>query len=193
MSNRLILAERNEKADALRQKEAALAQVEAQRQRAEEKLHRARITVRVILTQADIGFDEWAELPQSVREKLTKETLKSYQSFVDKESSDPSLQFERAVVCRALSEVNKHLGKFQGAERLIRESKAILEQLVAASPRNLEYQKQLAWSHYVFATLTRTSRFQEAERSLQLAIGLYEALLASRPGDVECFHKMMTS
>ena len=183
VSNRLITAERNEKDDALRQKEAALAQAEAQRRRAEENFHKARIAVRGILTQAAMGRGEWAQLPPSVREKFTEETLNFYQSFVDQESSDPSLQHERAVAYRALSEVHKRLGKFQDAERFIRESIAIQEPLAAAFPENFEYRKQLAWSHYVLATLTRASRYHEAELSLQSAVGLYEALLADRPDD----------
>ena len=193
VSNRLITAERNEKDDALRQKEAALAQAEAQRRRAEENFHKARIAVRGILTQAAMGRGEWAQLPPSVREKFTEETLNFYQSFVDQESTDPSLQHERAVAYRALSEVHKRLGKFQDAERFIRESIAIQEPLAAAFPENFEYRKQLAWSHYVLATLTRTSRYHEAELSLQSAVGLYEALLADRPDDVECFLEMLTS
>ena len=55
VSNRLITAERNEKDDALRQKEAALAQAEAQRRRAEENFHKARIAVRGILTRSRHG------------------------------------------------------------------------------------------------------------------------------------------
>src|SRR5262249_20282519 len=103
VSNRLIARERNEKDAALRGKELALEQAEAQRRRAEENFHKARTAVRGILTDAAMGRGDWSELPPSVREKFRRETVNFYQSFIQQAGSDPSLQLERAVSYRALS------------------------------------------------------------------------------------------
>jgi tetratricopeptide (TPR) repeat protein len=140
-----------------------------------------------------MGRGEWSELPPTVREKFTQETLNFYNSFVQQEGSDPSLQHERAVAYRALGEVHKRSGKFPDAETFFGESISILEPLVHEYPKHFEYRQQLAWSHYALATiLVRTRRPAEAQTSLERAITLYEQLVNERPDDDECFLEMLT-
>jgi len=181
-SNRLIAAERNEKADALRDKQAALEQAEAQRQRAEESFRRARVAIRNILADAALGVGEWSQLPASLRKKFTKETVNFYQSLVQDESSDPSLQYETAVGYRSLSALHERLREYQDAEKFAGRSIAILNELAIKYPNVVEYRHQLAWSHFVLGqTLAHTLRLAEAEAAFQRAATVYEDLISERP------------
>jgi hypothetical protein len=65
ISNRMIAAERNEKA-------AALREAEAQRLRAEENFRKARTAVGAILTRPATGMYGWGQLPPSVRKPFAE-------------------------------------------------------------------------------------------------------------------------
>lgn len=184
VSNRLIAAERNEKARALAEKEQALTRAEAERHRAEEDFRRARIAVRGILSDAARGVGEWSQLPPSLRKKFAQETVNFYQSLLQEESADPSLRYETAVGYRSLSVMYNSLGERQQAEKFLRRSIAILDELTRIFPMAIRYRHQLAFNQYTLGLrLNVAKKFAEAETALQTSVNLYKVLISDRPGE----------
>jgi serine/threonine protein kinase/tetratricopeptide (TPR) repeat protein len=190
VSNRRIAASRNEAAHALRQKELALAaakvnfeEAEAQRKRAEESSRKALVAVRDLLISPAISHAEWNQIPAPLRRKLREEATTFYASLQQGGNTDAALRFETAVGKRALGYLYQRTDGPEQAESLLHQSVDILEGLHRESPDNLEYQHQLALSHFnLFQTLWWLHRFDEAEASVQRAIGLCESLMAQRAG-----------
>jgi tetratricopeptide (TPR) repeat protein len=175
VSNRLIAAERNQKA-------AALEDAETQRQRAENNFLRARMAVKDILTDAATGTGAWSQLPLSLREKFAEKTVKFYQSLLQEKSADPSLQFETAVGYRSLATVYNSFKKHQTAEKFLHQSIDILTRLTTDHPGDPGYTRQLAWSNYALgSTYYAEGRRSDAEKSIRTAISIYRKLIADVP------------
>jgi len=175
ISNRMITAERNEKTQALAEREQALRRVETERQRAEENFRRARVAVRDTLFDASQGKGEWSELAPSLREKLTQQTISFYQSLLQNESTDPSLQYETAVGYRSLAALHLSMSQPQKARQCLSESIEILESISIEYPTVIEYRHQLAYSLY----LTGANFWQpdQVASILQRSAELYQEVL----------------
>jgi serine/threonine protein kinase/Flp pilus assembly protein TadD len=167
-SNRLIAAQR--------------AQADAQRQRAEENLLRARVAVRDIMFDAAMGHGEWSQLPPSLRNKFTEKTVAFYESLLNEESTSPSMQYETAVGYRSLALLHLTSKDYQQAEKFVRRAIAILDRLVSDDPETIEYRQQLAYSQYLLGSaLRRSERLAAAETPLRKSAELYEKLIAEKP------------
>jgi serine/threonine protein kinase len=195
ISNRMIAAERNEKAKALEEKERALAVAETQRRRAEENFRNARIAVRDILIRPILGLSgggEWSRLPPALRKQFTDGAIKFYETLLHEGDTDPSLRLETAVGYRSLGTLYERTGVYLEAEKFGRQSIAILEKLSSEYPDVLEYQHQLGWSHFMLAwTFKNTGRLAEAETAFQQAASIYEKLLARKPEEPDYRSEMV--
>ncbi len=195
VSNRMIAAERNEKAKALKEKEQALAVAETQRRRAEENFRNARIAVRDILIRpvpGSAGTGEFSRLPPDLRKQFADGAIKFYETLLHEGDVDPSLRLETAVGYRSLSGLRERIGERDKAEKLARRSIVILEKLRSEYPDVMEYRQQLAWSHQVLAwTFRNTSRLAEAQTAFQQAVSIYEGLLSEKPEEPEYRSEMV--
>jgi len=177
VSNVLIARERN-------QKSAALSEAQAQRQRAERNLLKARTAVAAILTRPAAGVGDWSQLTPALRKTFSDEAIRYYQSLLAEGSRDPSLRYETAVGYRSLALLHYRAGEYQQSEQLQRHSIDILSLLTNASPNDFEYRHQLAYSHMALAdTLVATTRPAEADTTLQTSVEVYEKLRTLRPDD----------
>jgi serine/threonine protein kinase len=198
VNNRIIAASRNETVEALRQREFALAgakasaaEAQAQRQRAEENSRKALTAVRDVLISPAISHAEWGQIPAPLRRKFRDEAAKFYASIPQRESTDPALRFETAVGKRALGYLYQQTDGAEQAESLLRQSVELLEGLHRESPGNVDYRRQLAWSHFsFFQNLQWLRRFDDAEASALRSIELYEGLMAERADLASCTNEV---
>jgi serine/threonine protein kinase len=174
VSNRLIALERDEKAK-------ALTQAEIERQRADDNFFRARLAVRDIVTDAARGSGDWSQLPPSLRAKFSEKAVAYYESLLQQESSEPSLQFETSVGLRALGSIHRSANEIPRAEGLIREAVAILEKISNEHPRGFNFRVQLAWTYYELALTVKSDRPEEAEFILGKAIDEFNRLIPEGP------------
>jgi serine/threonine protein kinase len=174
VSNRLIALERDEKAK-------ALTQAEIERQRADDNFFRARLAVRDIVTDAARGSGDWSQLPPSLRAKFSEKAVAYYESLLQQESPEPSLQFETSVGLRALGSIHRSANEIPRAEGLIREAVAILEKISNEHPRGFNFRVQLAWTYYELALTVKSDRPEEAEFILGKAIDEFNRLIPEGP------------
>ena len=160
-------------------------EAEAQRQRAEKNFYSARVAVKEILAQAATGKGEWANLPPTLRKTFSDRTVEYYQSMVQEGVSDPSVRHETAVGYRSLGFLHLQHRQYEQAEKLVRQSIVILQQLVEAHPQDPIYRQQLAWSSLVLGdTLDATTRPAEAEVEAEKALRLYQDLVSEQPANL---------
>jgi serine/threonine protein kinase len=178
ISNRLITAERNEKAAALAEKELALTQAEFERQRAHDNFMKARIAIRELITRPAMGFDEWQELPPALRKRFSQEAVKFYNSLIQRADPNPSLQFDAAVSYVAIGTLHTGAGDPDEAAKAHRKSIEIIEPLVAEYPGRRSYRGHLAWSLYnLGCVLVQQNRNADAQPLVERAADIYEGLL----------------
>jgi len=167
----------------------ALAQAQIERQRADENFKRARITVREIVTDAARGRGDWSQLPPSLRDKFADKAVAYYQSLLQQESSEPSLQYEKAVGLRALGSIYRS-SNVPRAEDLIRQAIGLLERLSVDDPPAFNPRIQLAWTYYELALTIKADRPAEAENALEKAIAEFKSLIPDGP-DLPDYHAEM--
>jgi serine/threonine protein kinase len=191
VSNRLIIAERNQKAEALTEKAQALAQAEVERKRAQDNFLRARIAIRDIISKPAMGLDEWRQLPPPLRKRFSEEAVNFYNSLIQQDSPNPSLQYEAAVGYTSIGALHTTSSELQKAEDYYRKSLDIMERLVAQHPDNRLYRGQLAWSFYnLGSALFRQNHGTEALSHVQKAADLYENLLREKSDETD-FHNQL--
>jgi tetratricopeptide (TPR) repeat protein len=181
VNNRLIAAERNEKAQALAAKERALAAAEAQRIRAERNFHNARIAVRDILVSPVLRSG--ATVPSAaMRRQFADAAVKFYQTLLHEGHQDPSLRLETAVGYRSLSMIEHRTGAHEEAEKLARAGIAVLERLIDEHPDVPDYRAQLAWAlHDIAAVFEKTGRRHDVLATRLRAIEVYEKIHLEDP------------
>jgi eukaryotic-like serine/threonine-protein kinase len=180
VTNRLIVAERNEKTIALADKEEALAFAKSETRRAEENFIRASSAIREILTKAAMGLDEWSDLPLPLRQRLSDEAIKFYERLIQEPSPNPNRRYEVAIGLRTIGTLLDYAGERQESEESLQRSITILDQLVQEHPAIPQYRHQLAWSHVWLSRLlvADTKRRSDARAAGQRAYQLYEVLVA---------------
>jgi len=175
ISNVRVARERNQKA-------AALRDAQAQRQRAERNFLSARQAVASLMAQPASGMGEWNTLPKPLRKKFGDEAVKYYNSLLEQGSGDPSLQYETAVGYRSIGFLNYKFAEYPEAQKLARQSIAILEPLNKQDPKNRDYRQQLAWSRMLLGwTFNFTNRPVEAEAAFRQAGAGLQLLLSEDP------------
>jgi serine/threonine protein kinase len=188
VSNRMIAASRNETAEALREREFALAgakasaaEAQAQRQRAEESSRKALNAMRDLLISPAKNHAEWSQIPAPLRRKFRDQAARFYASLLEGGTTDQALRYETAIGQRALGYLYQQTDGPEQAESLLRESVEILEGLHRESRGNPDYRRQLAKSHSTLLhTLWSLRRLDEAEAAARRSIDLYEGLMAER-------------
>jgi tetratricopeptide (TPR) repeat protein len=179
VSNRVIAAQRNETAKALREKERALAQAEAQGRRADASFWKAVISVREVMTQPAIG---WPEASPALRRQLGEASLKFYQNLLQESGGDPNVRYEAAVGYRTMGTIRTRWQEYPKAEQMFRQAIEILDQLVAEHPENRAYRYEHAYARLGLAhMLDRAGRPDDAVAVRARAIELCEALVAEPP------------
>ena len=173
-SNRMIVAQRNEKANALIEKEQALARAEAATERAERNFFRATDTVREFLTITDT---KGTRMPPPLRDEFAVQAQRFYESLLQEGSHDSGVRFETAVGYRGLGSLRAASAEPVEAEEFFRRSIAILGELAGEFPANPRYRHQLAFSHFKLGRwLLGAERMKEAEASLRTSVQLFEQL-----------------
>ena len=164
--------------------EAERQRAEAEAERAENNLERARITIRDLVADAAKGLGEWSELTPSLRKKFAEQAFGFYQSMLQEESSDPSLQYETAIGYRSIAALHYANKELQQSETLTNQSIVILERLNNEFPNTHVYQWQLGWSYYSLGlTQFRMNKSAEADAALEKAIFLYKVVILRKPDD----------
>jgi eukaryotic-like serine/threonine-protein kinase len=180
VTNRIVTKSRNDVAAALRQKDRAFKDAQAQRQRAEANFFKVRIAMQDLLLWPATGRE--GQLPESLQKKLVEVATRYYGSLGDESGTDPSLRYDAAVGQRTLGFLCNKTGDPKRSEELLKRSIATLESLHRDDPRRTEYRDQLAWSEYMLSeTLHSVQRDAEALAGAERARDLYEALLAEHP------------
>jgi serine/threonine protein kinase len=168
-----------------REKERATAreaEAQAQRQRAEKNFGRALEGVNRLLWQLEVP--RWAKIPRlpELRENLTRQGLRFLEEFVDEDATDPAVRFQSARAYVNLANVYCGQGKPGEAGRMLRRARALLEDLVAAYPREAAYRRGLIRTHYhtglLHASLGRT---RDAEHHFSQAAEHFRLALAQGP------------
>jgi tetratricopeptide (TPR) repeat protein len=160
--------------------------IDEQRQRAEEKFIRARSAVSNIVSKAAMGVGQWSQLPPNLRKQIAQEATAFYESFIHDGTSDPSLLYETAVGYRLISEVQYSFDELDLAITNAQKSVDILEQAVPQNPRNVEYERELAYSRFLLGhRLYRKNKLTEAESSLKAALDLYQQVISFSPDQID--------
>jgi hypothetical protein len=119
VSNRMIAAQRNETAQALREKERALSQAEAQGRRADANFWKAVFSVREVMTEPAIG---WTEASPALRRQLGAASLRFYQNLLRESGGDPNVRCEAAVGYRMMGTVRTRWEEYPKAEQMFRQA-----------------------------------------------------------------------
>jgi len=172
VSNRMIAAERNEKA-------RALALAEAQRARSDANFLKAIVAVRDIITRTALGRDN---LPEPLRRKFSDQAIKFYESLLQDDSPDASLQYDTAVGYRSIGILHTSWGELEQAENCFRHAIDILDRLTNEYPAVQQYRNQLGYADLEYSRmLGQSGRSQEASSVVQRGIEIYEKLLKETP------------
>jgi tetratricopeptide (TPR) repeat protein len=122
-------------------------EAETQRQQARVNFNRARQAVDELLTR--VGHERLSHLPhlEKVRRELLETAATYYGVFVREGGDDPAVRYEAARVYRRLARAHAGLGDTDRADQARREALALAEQLVAGSPDEPSYRRELADCH----------------------------------------------
>ena len=172
------------------------ARAEGSQQMARANLKKAREAVDQMLLRVSNRLKNEPQTEQ-LRTELLQDAMTFYGVFLQQDPSNPELQFEAGNAYRAYGNLQGALGQSTGAEQTYKQAVEVFKGLVAQSPANLEYRKQLALSYAdLCRILTKTSaRMADAqtasEKALEIARQLaldspsgYQGLLARRLSDV---------
>jgi tetratricopeptide (TPR) repeat protein len=189
VSNRIITYERDEKVNALKEKEQALAVAQAnyaksevERQRADKHFLRARLAVNRLLGLMGSDAGDWRQVPDWLRTRLSKETLRFYEQFLQEGSTDPELRFETGWAAWTIGVIRKKWGEMDEAEKAFRQAVAMLEPLVAEYPAENRYRHHLGEARRELSVLLMDKygdeRIDEAEAICRQAVADWEKLQA---------------
>ena len=160
----------------------AYAEVEQQRQVADENFQLARSTVDDLLES--ISENEVLDTPalQPLRRQLLSNVLTYYTAFVAKQPKDDDLQVELANAYWRVGEISVQLGDRSKSREAHEQALRIRKQLVSKSPENDEHQYHLAESYtrlarYAWAG-TEKKKLAQAEKLAQQAQQLASRLYA---------------
>jgi serine/threonine protein kinase len=167
-----------------RQAEANLAEVERQARRAEENLQKAKLAVRDLFALS--SHDGIAGKPDldPLQVLILEETQKYYREFL-RQDDDPSLRAALASCYLRLAHLYSHNPKQHCLVPAAYQSALSLEQeLIEKHPDSRQYQLLYASGNLDLASFQRErGEATEAGRSLQQAIALLDAYMATGPGN----------
>jgi tetratricopeptide (TPR) repeat protein len=161
------------------QTRAALAREEAQRRRAEANFQRALSGA----TQLLLPLEErrWKDDPriEELRQTLVARGVHFFEGFVRPDDPDPAVRFESARACHLLAATYAAYQQVDAARDMLRREVDLLQALVAQSPDNPGYRRELGGAYYLKAllstSLSQTARAREdyarVDEQYRLALG----------------------
>jgi serine/threonine protein kinase/tetratricopeptide (TPR) repeat protein len=122
---------------------------------------------------------------EAQRQFLLK-ALQFYQEFAREEGADPSVQFEAALACERVGNIQRLLGQHGPAEHAYRQALGRLEKLTADFPDDPRYRRQLCsnWNELA-GLLVTTRRHPEAEQACLQALDIGKKLEAEFPDSLD--------
>jgi serine/threonine protein kinase len=182
LSNQVISRERDEKQDALRDKEAALvearanfAKAESERKRAEKYFLNARIAIGKTVGIFSGAGNEWRQVPVSLQKKFAEQTISFYQQFQKDGHTDPELRFETGWAYWQIGILKGRIWRDPiEAEKAYRQAVAVLEPLASEYPTVAKYRQHLGMTRRLLGQLLAKRRPDVAEDVLRQAADDYE-------------------
>ena len=160
------------------------ARAEASEQRARANLRKAREAVDQMLLRVS---DRLTNEPQTeqLRTELLQDAMNFYGVFLQQEPSNPEVQYEAGKAYLTYGTLQGDLGQATSAEQTYRQAVEVFQGLVAQSPANLEYRKQLAECYSNLGQiLSKTSaRIADAQNAFQKALEIARQLSLDSPSD----------
>jgi serine/threonine protein kinase len=168
-------------AQALAQKNAE--EAEAQRNRAEANLRKAREMVDQLLTQVGEGSHDIGPQMEPVRGELLAEALKLYEGFLDQNSTDPQVRLATARTWERIGGIHEELEQYPQSQKAYHESISQLEKLVEEFPSEPTYRDALAHSYGSLGFLCSWALGEQesAEELFSKALTVEEALAKEFP------------
>jgi serine/threonine protein kinase len=129
-------------------KEEALTDATTQRDRAEQNFRQALSGVNNLLWELE--EPRWADMKglTELRQAVTEKGLHILQGFIQEGSSDPVLRFQTARTYSLMCSIRGGLHQNDLALEALGRSAALLDELVAEYPDEVEYRKEAFWIHY---------------------------------------------
>lgn len=146
-------------------------------------------------------FDVYPEIENlegslKAREKILTNALQYLDSLSKEASGDLELQSELATAYEKIGDVqgalnNSSLGNIKAGLESYNKARKLREEVLAASPGNLEAKEKLANNYYTTArTLWNNSQAKEAEEAFEKALKLRRELIAAQPDSVEAQNRL---
>ena len=123
-------------------KQAALAQAEVGRARAEENFRKALEGATDMLMQLDERPDRPPLQGEALRQALVEQGLRFFRNFIDEDNPDPAVRFESARAYGLMGTVYCSQHKLEDGQAMLRKKFALLEGLVGADPDNYAYRRE---------------------------------------------------
>jgi serine/threonine protein kinase/tetratricopeptide (TPR) repeat protein len=175
IANRLIMAEKSQKEDALKE---AIANLQA----ADDNFEKACAAVDRMLTR--VAEEQLRYEPGTVklRRRLLEDAREFYLGFLRQKSTEPRLRQETARAYSRLGNIYHILGQPRESEEAYRQAIDLLEGLASEFPREPEYRIELADGHLGTASaLGLAGRRQEEEQACLRFLSILEALSGEFP------------
>jgi tetratricopeptide (TPR) repeat protein len=141
---------------ARQQTNAALAEAQAQRRRAEGNFHKALQGATQILMQLDPKPGGPGLQGEALHRAIEEQGLLFFQQFIDESSTDPAVRLESALAYRLMVTVYCARHDLPKAEAMMDKAFSLLEALVEQYPADGAYQKELVKTHYLMGLMYKS-------------------------------------
>ena len=112
-------------------------------------------------------------MPITLRRKFSDQATKFYESLLQEDSPEPSLQYDTAVGYRTIGMLHSSWGESEQAEKSFRQAIAILDRLSTEYPAIEQYRHQLGYAHLELSRmLDKAGRSQEGQSVVDRGIEL---------------------
>ena len=158
--------------------QSSAADAQTQRQRAEDNFGNAlNVTMQLLLKLED---PRWNNVPgiRGMRHEFNNLGIHFFKQFVHEDSGDAALRFETARACLWIANVHSASQEVQSAKESMRTAISLLDELIAISPEDQTYRRQLAATLELMGVLSNSACEQAAQKAKAL---LKEILAPSSP------------
>jgi serine/threonine protein kinase len=155
--------------------QASAVEAQTQRQRAEDNFGNALdVTMRLLLKLED---RRWNNVPgiKGMRREFNSLGINFFKQFVHEDSLAPERRLETARACLWIANVRSASQEVQSAKESMRTAISLLDGLIALSPEDLRYRRQLAATLELMGVLSNSA----SEQAEQKAKGLLKDVFAS--------------
>src|SRR5262249_46663086 len=125
---------------------------------------------------------ERGQRTEGLRREILKQVVEYYTELLQGESDDAEMRVEQGRAYMRYAQITAKLATLPDGLELARQGRTVFARLVDQHPDNGVYRADLAQAHADIGDyLTRTNRFEDAEKEYRAALALFEAL----PRDAE--------